>query len=241
MMQFLMSLNDTFSGFWRNILVITLLPKVQQAYSLVIQDETRQMTLETTRTFSIAVVIQSHSIGSQNRHCDCCDCTGHVIANYRQLKFHNNFCGRNGHTEDTFRFKDGTYASSGQGHRAQNDNHGSNWGANSRQNSNFFGRNMCTFAQQSHTFVPHIGLSFPFAHATQQADNWWQDPIQALDFLAQTLLNGLTFEQYQQLAIAMSHVTTNASSSGDNHALVNATCLFNSLNSICSQDRKSVV
>ncbi|XP_021802635.1 uncharacterized protein LOC110746704 [Prunus avium] len=158
MMQFLMGLNDTFSGVRSSILMITPLPKVRQAYSLVIQDETqRQMTSGTTENFSIATAIQSRPNNSKNKHCDHCD--------------------RNGH--------------------------------------------------QSHGFVPHAGSSFPSAHAAQQVGSSSvtqpsQNPIQAPDFSAHTFLSGLTSEQYQQLATAMSLVNTNASSSGNNHAFVNA-------------------
>ncbi|KAI5338447.1 hypothetical protein L3X38_017718 [Prunus dulcis] len=80
MMQFLMGLNDTFSGVRSNILMITPLPKVRQAYSLVIQDETqRQMTSGTTENFSIAAAIQSRPNNSKNKHCDHCDRNGHVV------------------------------------------------------------------------------------------------------------------------------------------------------------------
>lgn len=109
MMQFLMGLNDTFRGVRSNILMITPLPKVRQAYSLVIQEETqRHMTSGTTKNFSIAVAFQSRPNNSRNKHCDHCDCNGHVIAYCRQLKFHCNFCNQNGHTEEACRFKDGT-------------------------------------------------------------------------------------------------------------------------------------
>ena len=41
MMQFLMRLNDTFNNVRTNILMMTPLPNIRQAYSLVIQDETQ--------------------------------------------------------------------------------------------------------------------------------------------------------------------------------------------------------
>ncbi|PON71918.1 hypothetical protein TorRG33x02_253390 [Trema orientale] len=60
MMQFLMGLNDTYNVVRSNILMMSPLPNVRQAYSLVFQDETqRQMTSESTENFSIAVAIQS--------------------------------------------------------------------------------------------------------------------------------------------------------------------------------------
>ncbi|KAL5739465.1 hypothetical protein ACOSQ2_028645 [Xanthoceras sorbifolium] len=49
MMQFLMGLNDTFSVVLSNILMMSPLPNVRQAHSLVVQDETeRKMTSEAT-------------------------------------------------------------------------------------------------------------------------------------------------------------------------------------------------
>ena len=44
-MQFLMGLNDIYNVVWSNIFMMSSLPDVRQAYSLVIQEETqRQMT-----------------------------------------------------------------------------------------------------------------------------------------------------------------------------------------------------
>jgi hypothetical protein len=40
MMQFLMGLNDTYNGVRSNILMMSPLLNVRQAYSLVVQDET---------------------------------------------------------------------------------------------------------------------------------------------------------------------------------------------------------
>ena len=59
MIQFLMGLNDIYYVIRTNILMMSPLPNVRQAYSLVIQDETqRQMTSESTKNFSIAAAIQ---------------------------------------------------------------------------------------------------------------------------------------------------------------------------------------
>lgn len=49
LMQFLMGLNDSYNTVRSNILMMSPLPNVRQAYSLVIQEETqRQMSSETT-------------------------------------------------------------------------------------------------------------------------------------------------------------------------------------------------
>jgi hypothetical protein len=42
MMQFLMGLNDNYNGVRSNILTMSPLPNVRQAYSLVIQNETQR-------------------------------------------------------------------------------------------------------------------------------------------------------------------------------------------------------
>lgn len=58
LMQFLMGLTDTYSGVHINILMMTQLPNVHQAYSLVVQDETlRKMTSGSTENFSIVATI----------------------------------------------------------------------------------------------------------------------------------------------------------------------------------------
>ncbi|KAL5785997.1 hypothetical protein ACOSQ2_002115 [Xanthoceras sorbifolium] len=90
MMQFLMGLNDTYNVVRSNILMITPLPNVRQAYSLVNQEEMqRQMTSETTENFSIAAAIQNHSNNfsnkSKNKYCEHCNREGHTIENCRTL------------------------------------------------------------------------------------------------------------------------------------------------------------
>ncbi|KAI5338735.1 hypothetical protein L3X38_018007 [Prunus dulcis] len=67
MMQFLMGLSDTFNNVRTNILMMTPLPNIRQAYSLVIQDETqRQITSSTTENFSLAAAIQSRQNNFSN-------------------------------------------------------------------------------------------------------------------------------------------------------------------------------
>jgi len=115
LMQFLMGLNDTYSTVRTNILMMSPLPNVRQAYSLVIQDETqRHMTSETTENFSIAAAINSHpnSLSKKfmkNKHCEHCNRDGHTIDNCRTLKFHCVLCNKDGHTEDHCKVKNGTY------------------------------------------------------------------------------------------------------------------------------------
>ncbi|KAL5763422.1 hypothetical protein ACOSP7_019686 [Xanthoceras sorbifolium] len=90
MMQFLMGLNDTYNVVRSNILMITPLPNVRQAYSLVNQEEMqRQVTSETTENFSIVAAIQNHSNNfsnkSKNKYCEHCNREGYTIENCRTL------------------------------------------------------------------------------------------------------------------------------------------------------------
>jgi hypothetical protein len=121
LMQFLMGLNESYSTVRSNILMMSPLPNVRQAYSLVIQEETqRQMTSETTENFSIAAAIHSHSNNSsnkffKNKYCDHCNREGHTISNCRTLKYHCDYCNKDGHTEDRCKTKHGTWGSNNMG------------------------------------------------------------------------------------------------------------------------------
>lgn len=122
MMQFLMGLNDTYSSVRSNILMISPLPKVRQAYSLVIQDEMqREVTSETTENFSIVAAVQNHLNNSSNKlkdkYCDHCHRDGHTIENCRTLKFYCKHCDKRGHTEDRCKYKNGTWTSNMMGNR----------------------------------------------------------------------------------------------------------------------------
>ncbi|XP_019256284.1 PREDICTED: uncharacterized protein LOC109234671 [Nicotiana attenuata] len=67
LMQFLMGLNDVYNVVRSNILMMSPLPNVRQANSLVIQEETqRQMTLESTESFSIAAAVHRRANSSTN-------------------------------------------------------------------------------------------------------------------------------------------------------------------------------
>ncbi|PNX84751.1 hypothetical protein L195_g040814, partial [Trifolium pratense] len=128
LMQFLMGLNDTYSTVRTNILMMSPLPNVRQAYSLVIQDETqRQMSSETTENFSIAAAANSHSNNFsnkhfKNKHCEHCNRDGHTIIECRTLKFHCDFCNRDGHTEDQCRIKNRTWGSNNMGNQSNRQN-----------------------------------------------------------------------------------------------------------------------
>lgn len=112
MMQFLMGLNESFKGVRSNILMMTPLPNVRQAYSLVIQEETQsRMASESTDNFSIAAAVDNKSSSKNGKSCDHCHRSGHTIDECRSLKYHCTFCGRDGHTEDRCRQKNGTGSS----------------------------------------------------------------------------------------------------------------------------------
>lgn len=107
LMQFLMGLNESYKGVRSNILMMTPLPNVRQAYSLVIQEQTqRQLSSELTETFTIAANVQSKASGIKNtKTCDHCHRSGHTIEECRTLKYYCKFCNKNGHTEDRCRRK----------------------------------------------------------------------------------------------------------------------------------------
>nr|CAD1834152.1 unnamed protein product [Ananas comosus var. bracteatus] len=107
LMQFLMGLNESYKGVRSNILMMTPLPNVRQAYSLVIQEQTqRQLSSELTENFTIAANVQSKASGIKNtKTCDHCHRSGHTIEECRTLKYYCKFCDKNGHTEDRCRRK----------------------------------------------------------------------------------------------------------------------------------------
>lgn len=111
LMQFLMGLNESYKTVRSNILMMSPLPNVRQAYSLIIQEETqRQMTSESTESFSIAAAVQNRTTHTKfkDKVCDHCNRSGHTINECRTLKFHCKFCDKRGHTEDRCRMKHGT-------------------------------------------------------------------------------------------------------------------------------------
>jgi len=129
-MQFLMGLNDIYNVVRSNILMMSPLPNVRQAYSLVIQEETqRQMTSESTESFSIAAAVQRRTNSffnkSKDKHCEHCNREGHTIENCRTLKFHCKHCNRKGHTEDRCKFKNGTWSPNNSGSQNNRQQRGS--------------------------------------------------------------------------------------------------------------------
>ncbi|KAL3538213.1 hypothetical protein ACH5RR_001579 [Cinchona calisaya] len=109
LMQFLMGLNESYKGVRSNILMMTPLPNVRQAYSLVIQEQTqRQLSSEPepTENFTIAANVQSKASGINNtKTCDHCHRSGHTIEECRTLKYYCKFCDKSGHMEDRCRRK----------------------------------------------------------------------------------------------------------------------------------------
>ena len=95
-----MGLNDTYKGFRSNILMMSLLPNIRHAYSVIIQEETQQQFLSNpTKNFTIA----THGQGQTNqknykgKYCEHCSRTDHSINECRTLKFHCNFCDKRTH------------------------------------------------------------------------------------------------------------------------------------------------
>lgn len=186
-MQFLMRLNDTFNSVRSNILMMTLLPNVCKAYSIVNQYEKQgHMTSGSTENFSLVATVQNRSNNfphnfpnnSTTKHCSHCDRDRHTIETCRTLKFYCIFCDKRGHTDD----------------RCRNKRNGGNQG--NKQNNK---------SQQQHGGNPRGSF-----HAANTVD---AGPI--LTPLPNQL-HSLLPEQLQQLAQAISTMATQNTSSNSN-------------------------
>ncbi|KAK2993289.1 hypothetical protein RJ640_022128 [Escallonia rubra] len=198
LMQFLMGLHDTYNVVRTNILMMSPLPNVQQAYSLVIQEETqRQMTPESTENFSIAAATQRRgnkfSNKSKDKHCEHCNREGHTIESCRTLKFHCKYCDRKGHTEDRCKFKNGTWVSNNTG------------GQGNRHNTSQ--QRQCGFQ----------GNAFHVANTTDSSQS--THGVHSQDTNSSP---GLSTDQFQQLAHALSMMTQNQKSPSNSDAYANA-------------------
>lgn len=202
LMQFLMGLNDTFNGVRSNILMMTPLPNVRKAYSIVNQDEKqRQRTSGSTENFSIAAAVQnrsntfSHNFSnnSTTKHCSHCDRDRHTIETCRTLKYYCTFCDKRGHTDDRCRNKrNGGHQGSKQYNKSQQKR-----GGNPR--SSFHAANA---ADAGPVFLP------------QESQASTSAPLP-------NPLHSLSPEQLQQLAQAISTMATQ-NASGNNNAFANA-------------------
>ncbi|XP_034708986.1 uncharacterized protein LOC117932052 [Vitis riparia] len=115
LMQFLMGLNESYKAVRSNILMMSPLPNVRQAYSLIVQEEMqRQVSSEPTENFSIAAAVPGKGGNPRQKMCDHCNKSGHTIDECRTLKFHCKFCDKRGHTEDRCRLKNGSNNKAGQ-------------------------------------------------------------------------------------------------------------------------------
>ncbi|KAK3021290.1 hypothetical protein RJ639_047281 [Escallonia herrerae] len=204
LMQFLMGLHDTHNIVRTNILMMSPLPNVRQAYSLVIQEETqRQMTPESTENFSIATAIQrrgnNFSNKSKDKHCEHCNREDHTIESCRTLKFHCKYCDRKGHTEDRCKFKNGIWVSNNTG------------GQGNRHN---------TSQQRQRGSQGNAFNSFHVANTTDSSQS--THGVHSQDTNSSP---GLSTDQLQQLAHAFSMMTQNQKSPGNSDAYANATGL----------------
>ena len=115
LMQFLMGLNESYKAVRSNILMMSPLPNVRQAYSLIVQEEMqRQVSSEPTKNFSITAAVPGKGGNPRQKMCDHCNRSGHTIDECRTLKFHCKFCDKRGHTEDRCRLKNGSNNKTGQ-------------------------------------------------------------------------------------------------------------------------------
>ncbi|KAK3028814.1 hypothetical protein RJ639_038641 [Escallonia herrerae] len=201
LMQFLMGLHDTYNVVRTNILMMSPLPNVRQAYSLVIQEETqRQMTPESTKIFFIAAAIQrrgnNFSNKSKDKHCEHCNREGHTIESCRTLKFHCKYCDRKGHTEDRCKFKNGIWVSNNTG------------GQGNRHN---------TSQQRQRGSQGNAFNSFHVANTTDSSQS--THGVHSQDTNSSP---GLSIDQLQQLAHALSMMTQNQKSPGNSDTYANA-------------------
>ncbi|XP_023524327.1 uncharacterized protein LOC111788256 [Cucurbita pepo subsp. pepo] len=151
LMQLLMGLNQSYKTVRSNILMMSPLPNVRQAYSLLVQEEMqRQVTSEPTEKISIASAVQKKTIYSKfakDKKCEHCNKSGHTINECRILKFHCNFCDRRGHTEDRCRQKN----NSG---RTRQDNQHNNRGY--RSSANMADVSQLNTEEQSPNSIPNF-------------------------------------------------------------------------------------
>ncbi|KAK3002667.1 hypothetical protein RJ639_019973 [Escallonia herrerae] len=201
LIQFLMGLHDTYNIVRTNILMMSPLPNVRQAYSLVIQEETqRQITPESTEIFSIAAAIQrrgnNFSNKSKDKHCEHCNREGHTIESCRTLKFHCKYCDRKGHTEDRCKFKNGIWVSNNTG------------GQGNRHN---------TSQQRQRGSQGNAFNSFHVANTTDSSQSTHGVHSQDTNSSPE-----LSTDQLQQLAHALSMMTQNQKSPGNSDAYANA-------------------
>ena len=79
LMQFLMGLNESYKIVRSNILMMSPLPNVRQAYSMIIQEETQQQIgSSSTENFSIAAAVQNRSTTQKN-------CQGQDLRTLQQI------------------------------------------------------------------------------------------------------------------------------------------------------------
>ena len=94
-MQLLMGLNGSYKMVRSNILMMTPLPNVRQAYSLLVHEEMqRQVTFEPTENISIASAVwkkTTYSKFAKDESCEHCNKSGHTIDECRIFNFHCKF------------------------------------------------------------------------------------------------------------------------------------------------------
>ncbi|KAF7123853.1 hypothetical protein RHSIM_Rhsim12G0120200 [Rhododendron simsii] len=213
-MQFLMGLHENFGPIRGQILLMNPLPTVRKAYSLIIQEEKqRELSNGVPENFSMAAATQSRFNNLKNTkvHCDYCDRDGHTITNCRTRLYHCNHCDKDGHTDEFCRKLHGNGSTGGR------DNQKIVRGLDSRKGQ----RQSFSSSGRANT------TSHPTAHAaqfkqpaTEAAPTNSSDQSAHFNFSDQNILNGLTPDQYQQLAAAVSMVKSQSSSNAYANAAV---------------------
>lgn len=163
------------------------------------------MISESTKNFFIATATQSrqsnYSSKPIDKHCEHCNRDGHTIDNCCTLKFYCKFCNKRGHIKDRCKFKNGTW------------------------NSN----NLATPRNRNNQSQQHGSHPFYAANAIESSQT--MRGVSSQDNNSLNATHGFTADQLQQLALALSQMTPNHTTSNDN-AYVNAACMFSSSNAI---------
>ncbi|CAL9031134.1 unnamed protein product [Prunus brigantina] len=218
-MQFLMSLNDSYNAVRGQILLMNPLPSVRKAYSLVTQEEKqREIGSSTTEHFSIAAAIQNTKSNnfSQNRS------RGHD-ANGNPL--HCSYCDRDYHTVETC-YKLHGYPPGHKPHRGNRNtlfSTGGNSGSNRISGRNYGGNSSTRQTPTAHQVDAN---SSSVQQASQLPSTSPSGPM-AMSHTSnlESVLSGLTDEQCKQLTAAMVKFST-PSSSENSTAFANAAAML---------------
>lgn len=132
--------------------------------------------------------LNNSSNNSKDKYCHHCNRAGHTKENYRPIKFYCKYCDKKGYIEDRCKYKDKT------------------WVFNNTQTQNFFfAVNATDFSQ--FTYEGYLGDTSTPAYISNSTDS---------SNNSSKSLHGLSIEQLQQLAHAISMINQNHASDNSN-------------------------